>query len=67
MLQFDSVPEEAVKINNIRTYSYRYSSRSYPYVCDLDYLFCYFKCVQVGHIEVFTLFVLLNAKMEFRF
>lgn len=58
ILQFDSLPEEAVSINILRIYINRCkSSDSYPYMCDLDYIFCYFRCVCESSVEVFILFV----------
>lgn len=58
ILQFDSLPEEAVCINNLRIYINRYrSSDSYPYICNLDYIFCYFRYVCQSSVEVFILFV----------
>lgn len=58
ILQFDSLPEDAVNINIPRIYINRYrSSDSYPYMCNLDYIFCFFKCVCESNVEVFILFV----------
>lgn len=63
--QFDSLPEETVSINILRSYINRYrSSDSYPYMCNLDYIFCYFKCVYESNVEVFILFLQITEKLN---